>query len=33
MTTDGANAAPNPTVMGLANTMLLSILWVYDPPT
>lgn len=32
MTTDGANAAPNPTAMGLANT-ILSILWVYNPPT
>lgn len=33
MTTDGANVAPNPAVLGLANTVLLSFLQVYNPPT
>lgn len=33
MTTDGANAVPNPTVLGLATTVFLSILWVQNPPT
>lgn len=33
MTTGGANVAPNPVVFGLANTEVLSFLWVYNPPT